>query len=114
MIEAGKTLNKSLFYDGYNLTFELQKYWDGTTAVLANSNDGYGERYATMSLNLSEYGYYPYENQIYFNHDLSRDLKEAFCEEFCEEPTLSCCEEIKFGPYDTKTQKVTIRPEFLK
>lgn len=107
-----KIMNKTpIKHDGYELTFYLTTYAaDGSTAVICEDEDGMP--FATVSLNLGDYGYFTEKDEIFLNHDLPRDFKEMFCDAFCTH-SLSSSEKVPFGPFDAKTEKVTIRKEFI-
>lgn len=109
-----KTLNKEpIHYNNYELIFYWGNYMDGSNAILCDCVEDYVPYpYATVSLNLGDYSMFTKENEIFFNHNLPTDFKEMFCDNFCT-GSLNSFETFNFGPYDAKTQKVTIRDEFI-
>lgn len=98
-------------FNDYNLTFIASKYQFGNgLAIIAKDDE---DIYAVVSINLVDYGYYTKSNEIYLNHDLPKDFKEMFCENFCD-CGLDSCEKVKFGPYSTTSEKVVILDKYLR
>lgn len=68
-------------FNGYNLDFYETTYaFDDTKAIICEA-DG-GMPYATVTINLGDWGIPMATDEVALNHDLSPEFKEMFVREF--------------------------------
>lgn len=95
-----------LQYQEYGLLFYATSYIsNGSLAIVAETTTG--EPYATVSINLEDWGIEPKGGQIVLNHNLSEDFSNFFRKHFCQEATP-----IQYG-YAT-SYIVKLKPEYIQ
>lgn len=66
----------------YNLNFFATRYMDDSLAIVCETD--IGEPWDTVSVNLSGYDMKPHDGCIFLSHDLSRDLRKLFTDNFVD------------------------------
>lgn len=96
-----------LQYQEYGLLFYATSYIsNGSLAIIAETTTG--EPYASVSINLEEWGFTPEEGQIVLNHDLTTEFVQFFCNHFCKEEKTP----IQYG--FATSYIVNLKPEYIK
>ena len=101
-------LNESpLNYHGEGLLFYASHYVsNGALAIFAETIQE--EPYATISINLEDWGFKTEKGQIVLNHDLPSEFVQFFCKHFCKE-------EKSYIRYGFATSFIVeLKPEYTK
>lgn len=99
--------NTPLEYYGDGLLFYATTYMSNhSLAIVAETIQG--EPYASVSINLEEWGFAPEEGQIVLNHDLTTEFVQFFCKHFCKEEKTP----IRYG--FANSYIVNLKPEYIK
>lgn len=103
--------NNIITADGCDLEVTRTTYAAGGTAVILTTTEG--EPYAVLSVNLSAYGLEFPDDTIAVDPDMmnSTELINAFMNKFGIKPENGKYEEVTYGPFNTKSYVLKIKPD---
>lgn len=84
-------------FNDYDLLFAATRYTDGNLAIICETT--IGEPYATVSVNLSDYGKSTDDTGFYLSHSLTHDFRNLVIDLFAEETKRTSYGYVKDGLY---------------